>query len=138
MRHIFFGAAVISISLEQLEKASRDRPRGYYSDVVSHGIILGGVLFLEPAVYRNLVARYSGKPSLAKEASNLLGASLRITKAAIRGKKISVSASEISRRLEICRDCEFFESSSTRCLKCGCFLNLKTRLESEHCPIGKW
>jgi hypothetical protein len=70
---------------------------------------------------------------------NLPGTAFRLAKAAIKGQKIVASFSEISRRLEICGGCEFFvESPRMRCQKCGCYLNLKSRLETEHCPIGKW
>jgi hypothetical protein len=26
----------------------------------------------------------------------------------------------------------------TRCAHCGCWLNLKARIASAHCPIGRW
>jgi len=41
-------------------------------------------------------------------------------------------------RLAICAGCEFFRQQSKTCRKCGCFMKLKTTLESAHCPIGKW
>jgi len=62
----------------------------------------------------------------------------RVAAAAISGEKVRASAPEVARRLSICRACEFFQASPMRCLKCSCFLALKTRLETEHCPIGKW
>lgn len=78
-------------------------------------------------------------PSLTNKATSLAGAAFRVSRAAISGEKVSTSSSEIERRLSICRACEFFkESPAMRCLKCGCFLNLKARLETEHCPINKW
>jgi hypothetical protein len=79
------------------------------------------------------------KPGLLDKASNLVMATGRATKALAAGKQIMASQDEVARRLSICRCCEFFkESPAMRCLKCGCFLNLKTRLETEHCPIRKW
>lgn len=41
-------------------------------------------------------------------------------------------------RLSICRTCEFFKPKTEQCRKCGCFMNLKTKLERANCPIGKW
>lgn len=41
-------------------------------------------------------------------------------------------------RLNICRTCEFFKPKTEQCRKCGCFMNLKTKLERANCPIGKW
>ena len=63
---------------------------------------------------------------------------LKLGKAAATGQKVVASKEEIERRLSICKACEFFEASPMKCRKCGCFLNLKTRLETEHCPIAKW
>jgi hypothetical protein len=84
----------------------------------------------------------AAKPSSAAPSGNLVanaaGAAFRLGKAAVLGHQIVSSKEEIDRRLSICRACEFFQPSGMRCLKCGCFLNLKTRLETEHCPIAKW
>jgi hypothetical protein len=42
------------------------------------------------------------------------------------------------RRLEICFDCEHFSKRSYRCGMCGCFMNWKTLLSYEKCPLDKW
>ena len=41
-------------------------------------------------------------------------------------------------RLDICRSCEHFIKLSNQCKKCGCFMNLKSKLKDATCPIGKW
>lgn len=53
-------------------------------------------------------------------------------------------------RMNVCRACEHFESEMEQCGKCGCFMDIKTRLftnrnpknagriEITHCPLGKW
>jgi hypothetical protein len=41
-------------------------------------------------------------------------------------------------RLKICNLCEFFNKESSRCNKCGCFMDYKTLLPYVECPIGKW
>lgn len=41
-------------------------------------------------------------------------------------------------RFSICKGCEFFYKPTQVCKKCGCFMNLKTKLEDAKCPIGKW
>jgi hypothetical protein len=53
----------------------------------------------------------------------------------VRGKP-SLSAT----RMAICNGCEFRKVilGTAWCRRCGCNLGLKTRMESEHCPIGKW
>jgi hypothetical protein len=41
-------------------------------------------------------------------------------------------------RLEICGGCEFLFKKTNTCKKCGCFMDLKTKLTNASCPIGKW
>lgn len=41
------------------------------------------------------------------------------------------------RRMEICAACPR-RSNIGQCRECGCFLNLKTRLTTEKCPLDKW
>jgi len=43
----------------------------------------------------------------------------------------------IHNRIKHCRGCDFL-TSSFRCIKCGCFMKVKTRLIGSKCPIGKW
>lgn len=53
-----------------------------------------------------------------------------------RGESPVAPAAESEGRFEVCRACEFYRAE--RCLKCGCFLRVKTYLRAEHCPVGKW
>ena len=39
-------------------------------------------------------------------------------------------------RIEICKKCEFY--AEWFCKKCGCILPVKTRMQNEKCPLGKW
>jgi hypothetical protein len=48
------------------------------------------------------------------------------------------SEEEFERRLSICRECPFFIKRTQQCKKCGCFMNLKVKLERSSCPIKKW
>lgn len=41
-------------------------------------------------------------------------------------------------RFSTCQNCEFFLKISKQCVKCGCFMHLKTKLAAAECPIGKW
>lgn len=41
-------------------------------------------------------------------------------------------------RLAICKECPFLIQSTVVCKKCGCFMNMKTKLEKAVCPVGKW
>lgn len=51
-----------------------------------------------------------------------------------------VSDTEKERRWLICQgnECGYFDEEQVRCMKCGCWVRLKTALEAWHCPIGKW
>ena len=42
------------------------------------------------------------------------------------------------KRMEICRNCEFFISLTQQCKKCGCIMPAKTMLADAYCPIHKW
>jgi predicted Zn-ribbon and HTH transcriptional regulator len=41
-------------------------------------------------------------------------------------------------RMSICRSCPELISLTSQCKKCGCFMNMKTKLQAAKCPIGKW
>ena len=41
-------------------------------------------------------------------------------------------------RLDICSSCIFLFNITKQCKKCGCFMELKTKLADAKCPIGKW
>ena len=44
----------------------------------------------------------------------------------------------IDQRMDICKPCPELIQLTKQCKKCGCFMELKTKLEYAKCPIGKW
>ena len=48
------------------------------------------------------------------------------------------SAELKEKRMEICRNCEFFVSLTQQCKKCGCIMPAKTMLTEAYCPVHKW
>jgi len=42
------------------------------------------------------------------------------------------------KRLEICQTCEHFVQRTSKCEKCGCFMEYKSLMMSSKCPIDKW
>lgn len=53
----------------------------------------------------------------------------------------NTASEEIARtRYNICYDCPaiFFTLGKRRCKHCSCFVELKTKVYDEKCPIGKW
>jgi hypothetical protein len=81
-------------------------------------------------------ARRPEYPPLARQAANLArslwGWMLDRFRVATEGER--------TRRLAICASCESFDPGPRRCrhLGCGCYLDAKTRMRTEHCPVGKW
>lgn len=41
-------------------------------------------------------------------------------------------------RMSICNQCPELIKATHQCKKCGCFMNLKTKLPNADCPLGKW
>ena len=48
------------------------------------------------------------------------------------------SDEEQARRFDICKACPELLPVTNQCKKCGCIMNLKTKLEKATCPLGKW
>jgi len=44
----------------------------------------------------------------------------------------------VNQRMNICNGCPELLQATKQCLKCGCFMNLKTKLANAECPMGKW
>ena len=40
------------------------------------------------------------------------------------------------KRQNVCDSCEFY--INRRCGKCGCFMDIKIKLQTSSCPEGKW
>ena len=52
--------------------------------------------------------------------------------------KEHASEEEAKKRYDICDWCPEFISLSKQCKQCGCFMNLKVKLQEAVCPLGKW
>jgi len=77
-------------------------------------------------------------PSALEQTSNILKTGLDVAKSSISGESLLVSDEIKNQRMEICKSCEWFEARYNRCIKCGCFLRIKTTLAASHCPLHKW
>ena len=77
-------------------------------------------------------------PSGLQMAKNLSSSILNATKALTKGEKIRSSKGEAAERMKICAGCEHYIKEENRCNLCGCFLNVKTKVATERCPVGKW
>lgn len=50
----------------------------------------------------------------------------------------SSSDEQAQSRLSVCLECPLLVQKINQCSKCGCFMNLKTKMSDAKCPIGKW
>jgi len=53
-------------------------------------------------------------------------------------KQMYVLTEVAESRMSICQSCEHLIKPVNTCSKCGCFMNLKTKLKGVECPIKKW
>jgi hypothetical protein len=51
-------------------------------------------------------------------------------------KKASDEMAEV--RMVICQSCPELFKPTNQCKRCGCFMAVKTKLESAKCPLEKW
>lgn len=79
-------------------------------------------------------------PSLQEQGKNLARFTFEVLKEAMSGnqEKLFVNADIQKKRMDICRECPYFDGSQGRCKHCGCFLVHKIKFSLESCPIDKW
>jgi hypothetical protein len=77
-------------------------------------------------------------PTLIEKAGSAIVAAGTAIKQAIAGDSPFVSQPEQTRRIAICGGCSKYDQKWERCTACSCFVNLKTILKSQSCPVGKW
>lgn len=77
-------------------------------------------------------------PSFAEMAKGFFGSAKDVITGAVHGEGVLVTEDVYISRMDICKTCEFFRQTDSRCSKCGCFMEAKTRFVKTTCPIGKW
>lgn len=75
-------------------------------------------------------------PNMATMAKELSATALNAMRMAIRTGEILAQDQIIKKRIDICSVCE--NKTGVRCLKCGCYISLKTAVAAATCPAGKW
>ena len=72
-------------------------------------------------------------PSIFQKAKNLA-----TTMGNFANSGFKVADEEVyNKRMEICRGCDRFENNRF-CKECGCFMDLKAKIEVAECPLDKW
>ena len=75
-------------------------------------------------------------PSASSMVKDMANTALNAIRMASRTGEILAQDHLIRQRITICNDCEY--KTGVRCLKCGCFLSLKTGIAAATCPVKKW
>lgn len=76
-------------------------------------------------------------PSVSKMAKDFSMTAINAIRQAAKTGEILAHTQLIHDRLKICNaPCEF--KTGVRCLKCGCYISLKTAVAAAKCPEGKW
>lgn len=107
--------------------------------------IIDGVNVVPPVLVpdksANLIKKRPSKddlPSLREMAFGLTDAlKQNITNVVVNGVLLA-SQEEMEKRFNLCVACEYLIPEQSRCIKCGCYMNMKTRLQASKCPINKW
>ena len=92
------------------------------------------VNFASEDAIRNLaknVSMWDRVKSLSKSVGNWIAEDAPITKTEV-----------FNDRIEICKKCEYWAGNAFaktgKCKICGCSTQLKLRMATEKCPVGKW
>ena len=80
-------------------------------------------------------------PSATEQAKSLSKEILNTTSRFFTGQQVRASIEVFNERIKICKECPFAvlnQWKKLRCLKCGCFMDVKARLQNAECPEKKW
>jgi hypothetical protein len=73
--------------------------------------------------------------SLAK---NLVVTTADTVRHVSQGGPLAASSEKIKLRMDTCAACQCFDAKSKRCNLCGCFMELKVKMDAARCPASKW
>jgi len=126
------------LRIAKIHEAAMSRPPNYVQSVMSRGVVDGEWLEISDEALADLRQQFRPtSPPVPEMAVNLARAAADEAKAIFSGA-LAVPHESIASRMETCRACEHFIHDQNRCALCGCFAELKARMRSQHCPVGKW
>ncbi len=126
------------LRIAKIHEAAMSRPPNYVQSVLSRGVVDGEWLEISDEALADLRQQFRPTPPPIPEmAVNLARAAADEVKAIFSGA-LAVPHESVASRMETCRACEHFIRDQNRCALCGCFAELKARMRSQHCPVGKW
>lgn len=59
-----------------------------------------------------------------------------LAKDTVKGNVDFISPEVRKKRIDLCNVCDYLKLRT--CTKCGCLVDLKTKLTKSSCPMGKW
>lgn len=68
---------------------------------------------------------------------HVFGAAIRAGYAKIRGYSVFTPPDVHEKRVQACENCPKM-TEDRQCLICGCFIDAKTAISTESCPLGSW
>lgn len=79
-------------------------------------------------------------PHMGQLIVNVVKQAGQVIAGALQGQDVVVSEERAATRLTICESCPsgVFDKENKKCRQCGCFMDMKTLLESSKCPLGHW
>lgn len=81
-------------------------------------------------------------PSVPEQARNLAKFSFDVIRTALTpngpNQSLLVSPEVREERMNVCRQCEYYDEKQNRCRHCGCHLEAKVRFAIDSCPLKKW
>ena len=77
-------------------------------------------------------------PSFFQQASGFISSAKDVVGGAMTGDGVKVSEEVYKQRMDTCMSCDYLEKQSIRCMKCGCYMKVKSAFKKTSCPMGKW
>lgn len=145
----------MKISIKSIIEKSKDRPAGYYEDVISRAsfvneeyIEISRELFIDLKFKYNSkevpqgedVPQYESGPRENPEMPSLFQMAKNLTKSTfnhVMNGMEEVSDDIYEERLRKCNNCPLLNTANAEnpsCSKCGCFVKIKAKWASESCP----
>ena len=77
-------------------------------------------------------------PNFFEQIKNLSTLAGGVAKDFVEGEEVFASEEKQKNRMELCENCEYYDSNQKRCKLCGCFMEAKVKFLRSSCPALKW
>lgn len=155
----------VPVRISDMHRVAKARRPGYLEAIMAKAAPdpqRPGCILIDHQDYKDIGERYAviskeemkklqqevmvkaGPPGIGQMTVNAAKAGGRFVAGAIQGKELFRTTEEKEVCIKKCQThgpsgakCQFYNEEAVRCMhpKCGCFLAVKTRLLTEHCPL---